>query len=179
MNAPRLFALTRDGHGADEVVGYGMVLPDGSAYAVSWPAVQGASVYSTDSAEECAELRDADLLWIDETSRRRSRWFRSAARLGPLMQALLHNLSRLSSSSKGNDMKTYLEANEIPADTRWGKSRRSGSAGHCVETAAVPGGVALRHSKDPERGAFLFSPEEMSAFVQGAKDGDFDHHLSA
>jgi hypothetical protein len=76
-------------------------------------------------------------------------------------------------------MKTYLAAHEIPADTAWGKSRRSGAAGHCVETANVAGGVSLRHSKDPERGAFLFTPEEMSAFVQGAKDGDFDHHLGA
>jgi hypothetical protein len=75
-------------------------------------------------------------------------------------------------------MKTYLAAVEIPAGTTWGKSRRSGAAGHCVETAAVPGGVALRHSKDPERGAFLFTPQEMAAFVLGAKDGDFDHHLN-
>ena len=74
---------------------------------------------------------------------------------------------------------TYVAASEIPADTACGKSRRSGAAGHCVETADVPDGVALRHSKDPERGAFLFTPEEMSAFVQGAKDGDFDHHLVA
>ncbi|MET0494994.1 MAG: DUF397 domain-containing protein [Actinoplanes sp.] len=57
--------------------------------------------------------------------------------------------------------------------------RGSGSAGHCVETAAVPGGVALRHSKDPERGAFLYTTPEMTAFVHGAKDGEFDHYLHA
>ena len=66
MNAPRLFALTRDGDNPAQIVGYGMVLPDGSAYAVSWPATQGTSFCSTDSAEECAELRDADLRWIGE-----------------------------------------------------------------------------------------------------------------
>lgn len=66
MNAPRLFALIRDGDDPDEVVGYGMVLPDGTAYAVSWPAAHGTSFYSTDSAEDCARLRDADLLWIGE-----------------------------------------------------------------------------------------------------------------
>jgi hypothetical protein len=97
MNAPRLFALTRDGEDAQQVVGYGMVLPDGSAYAVSWPATHGASVYSAGRAEECAELREADLLWIGDTPRKESRWFRSAVRLGPLMRALLHHLPRLSS----------------------------------------------------------------------------------
>ncbi len=75
-------------------------------------------------------------------------------------------------------MKTYLEAAEIKPDTTWVKSARSGAAGHCVQTANVAGGVALGHSKDPERGAFLFTTEEMAAFVQGAKDGDFDHHLT-
>ena len=35
--------------------------------------------------------------------------------------------------------------------------------------------VALRHSKAPQQGAFLFSHADMTAFVQGAKDGDFDH----
>jgi Domain of unknown function (DUF397) len=59
----------------------------------------------------------------------------------------------------------------------WVKSTRSGAAGHCVETAEVKGGVALRHSKDPERGAFLFTTEEMSAFVHGVKAGEFDHLL--
>jgi Domain of unknown function (DUF397) len=74
-------------------------------------------------------------------------------------------------------MKTFLEASEIAPGTVFTKSSRSGAAGHCVETAEVPGGVALRHSKDPERGAFLFTAQEMSAFVQGAKAGDFDHLL--
>lgn len=72
MNMPRLFALTRDGDDPAQIVGYGMVLPDGSAYAVSWPATQGTSFYSTDSAERCAQLRGADLLWIAEPPRKGS-----------------------------------------------------------------------------------------------------------
>ena len=66
MKAPRLFALTRDGDTPERVVGYGMVLPDGSAYAVSWPVAHGTSFFSTDSAEQCAQLRGADLLWIGD-----------------------------------------------------------------------------------------------------------------
>jgi uncharacterized protein DUF397 len=72
-------------------------------------------------------------------------------------------------------MKTYLEQREIFPGTTWVKSSRSGSAGHCVELAEMGGGVALRHSKDKQRGAFVFTADEMAAFIQGAKDGEFDH----
>lgn len=33
----------------------------------------------------------------------------------------------------------------------WRKSRRSMSNGACTEVAAVPGGVAVRDSRDPDR----------------------------
>ncbi len=73
-------------------------------------------------------------------------------------------------------METFLEYTEIAPGTVWTKSGRSGAAGHCVELAAVPSGnIALRQSTAPERGAFLYSREEIRAFVLGAKDGDFDH----
>ena len=66
---PRLFALTRETDGPfDVIVGYGMVLPDGSTYSVSWPAGRGAQVYSAESAEQTAELRNADLSWIGTAS---------------------------------------------------------------------------------------------------------------
>jgi hypothetical protein len=72
-------------------------------------------------------------------------------------------------------MKTFLEAADIAPETTWFKSGRSGAAGHCVELAEVRHSVALRHSRAPGQGAFLYSREEISAFIQGAKDGDFDH----
>ena len=71
-------------------------------------------------------------------------------------------------------MKTFLEAADIAEQTTWTKSSRSGAAGHCVELAEVGGSVALRHSKAPAQGAFLFTNGEMAAFVRGAKDGEFD-----
>ena len=72
-------------------------------------------------------------------------------------------------------MKTFLASADLTSKTAWIKSGRSGAAGHCVELAEMDGHVALRHSKAPQQGAFLFSHAEMTAFVQGAKDGDFDH----
>jgi hypothetical protein len=63
----------------------------------------------------------------------------------------------------------------VPADAVWIKSRRSGPiSDNCVEAAAIPGGVAVRDSKNPAGPALLFTTDEWDAFVVGAKDGDFD-----
>jgi hypothetical protein len=63
---PKVFALVRDDDEQGQIVGYGMVLPDGSTYSVSWPARLGAAFYSASSAQETAELRGADVLWVGE-----------------------------------------------------------------------------------------------------------------
>ncbi len=74
-------------------------------------------------------------------------------------------------------MTTFLESGNIAQDTVWTKSSRSGAAGHCVELADLGGHVALRHSKAPQQGAFLFTRAEMAAFIQGARENNFDHLL--
>ncbi|MFI6467688.1 DUF397 domain-containing protein [Streptomyces sp. NPDC050538] len=57
----------------------------------------------------------------------------------------------------------------------WVKSRRSEANGMCVELAALPrGGVAVRNSTDPAGPALIFTAEEMDAFLDGAKRGEFD-----
>ena len=62
--SPRIFALTREHEEPGQIIGYGLVLPDGSAISVTWP--NGRTFYSTSSAEQVADLRGADLLWIGE-----------------------------------------------------------------------------------------------------------------
>ena len=62
---------------------------------------------------------------------------------------------------------------EIPADA-WFKSSESGANG-CVEVAHVPeGGVAIRDSKDTTKAAHFYTRDEWSAFLIGAKNGEFD-----
>lgn len=57
----------------------------------------------------------------------------------------------------------------------WKKSARSGGNGNCVEVATnLPEGVAVRDSKNREGGTLTFTREEWSAFVDGAKNGEFD-----
>jgi len=58
---------------------------------------------------------------------------------------------------------------------QWVKSRRSNQSGNCVEVAQLPNGdVAVRNSRFPEGPALIYTKAEITAFVEGAKDGDFD-----
>jgi hypothetical protein len=60
----------------------------------------------------------------------------------------------------------------------WIKSRSSNADGNCVELARLGDGeVAVRNSRHPEGAVLLFTRPEMAAFVNGAKDGDFDFVL--
>ena len=61
----------------------------------------------------------------------------------------------------------------------WRKSSHSAYNGSCVETAGLPGGVAVRDSKDPGGPQLAFTAAEWSAFIAGAKDGEFDDLIDA
>lgn len=59
----------------------------------------------------------------------------------------------------------------------WIKSSRSNNTwdADCVELADAGDGVLMRNSRDPEGAKLSFTRSEIKAFVEGAKDGDFDH----
>ncbi|MDV9178022.1 DUF397 domain-containing protein [Streptomyces sp. W16] len=57
----------------------------------------------------------------------------------------------------------------------WRKSHHSNPEGNCVELAALSDGhIAVRNSRHPEGPALVYTSAEISAFVRGVKDGDFD-----
>jgi hypothetical protein len=61
----------------------------------------------------------------------------------------------------------------------WLKSRHSNPSGNCVEVACLPTGeIAVRNSRFPTGPALLYTQAEIAAFLQGAKDGEFDYVLS-
>jgi uncharacterized protein DUF397 len=61
-------------------------------------------------------------------------------------------------------------------DAVWKKASRSNGNGgnNCVEVAFLDNGVAVRDSKDRSGPALMFTSAEWIAFVDSAKDGEFD-----
>jgi hypothetical protein len=51
----------------------------------------------------------------------------------------------------------------------WRKARQSNETGHCVELSALPDGVAVRDSKDPDGPKLVVSREAFRAFAATLK----------
>jgi hypothetical protein len=69
------------------------------------------------------------------------------------------------------------------AEGEYRKSSYSNAGGGCLSFALVNGYVGLQDDKlsAPDRAArtLVFTPEEIRAFVLGAKNGEFDHLFNA
>lgn len=56
----------------------------------------------------------------------------------------------------------------------WLKARSSTANGQCVEVASAAGGIAVRDSKDPDGPILIYTTSEFRAFLDGARNGEFD-----
>jgi hypothetical protein len=75
------------------------------------------------------------------------------------------------------DGKITLSDGEIVA-LSWVKAKASSHNGACVELAAAAGNIAMRDSKDPAGPVLVYTPAEFAAFLDGARNGEFDSLLS-
>jgi Domain of unknown function (DUF397) len=68
-----------------------------------------------------------------------------------------------------------LPASQLDARA-WRKSSRSSPSGNCVELTELTDSpaIAVRNSRDPHGPALVYTRAEIAAFVQAAKDGEFD-----
>jgi hypothetical protein len=58
----------------------------------------------------------------------------------------------------------------------WNKGRGSMNTGACVEVARVSSvEIAVRDSKNPDIEPFIYTLREMKAFLDGAKNNEFDY----
>jgi hypothetical protein len=64
------------------------------------------------------------------------------------------------------------------ADTEWVKARRSSNGGSCVEVRRRAGQIEVRDSKDRSGPVLRFTGHEWDAFLDGARNAEFDHLLT-
>jgi hypothetical protein len=68
-------------------------------------------------------------------------------------------------------------SDEELAGLAWIKANFSNHNGACIEIASTPDKVAIRDSKDPGGPILVYTPIEFRAFLDGARNGEFDSLL--
>jgi len=64
-------------------------------------------------------------------------------------------------------------------DTEWQVAEKSaGNGGSCFELRRKDGMIEVRDTKDRDGGTLRFRLDELDAFLDGARRGEFDHLLT-
>ncbi|MGH3432787.1 MAG: DUF397 domain-containing protein [Thermocrispum sp.] len=60
------------------------------------------------------------------------------------------------------------------AAASWRRSSYSGEAGNCVEIGHLPGGTAIRDSKNPNEDALVLDARSWQALLTAVRSGELD-----
>jgi len=63
----------------------------------------------------------------------------------------------------------------MTTETPWLKARKSSNSGSCVEVRRHGGAIEVRDSKDRSGPVLRFTGPEWDAFLDGARNREFDH----
>ncbi|ANH91009.1 MULTISPECIES: DUF397 domain-containing protein [Streptomyces] len=94
-----------------------------------------------------------------------------------------HITSQPSPSRRGRRVRGERIYNGMPArelgSEGWHKPWSGGNGGNCLEAMKLADGrIAVRQSTDPDGPALIYTTDEMTAFIEGAKAGVADFLLS-
>jgi Domain of unknown function (DUF397) len=70
-----------------------------------------------------------------------------------------------------------LSAGSSSTDIPWRKAIKS-AATNCIQLARRNGVIIIGDSKNPDGPVLSYTPQELDAFLDGAKRGEFDDFLS-
>lgn len=69
----------------------------------------------------------------------------------------------------------HLHVHLGAVDVHWRKSTVSNPSGNCVELGELAGGsIGMRNSRHPAGPVIVYTRAEISAFLQGVRNGEFD-----
>jgi uncharacterized protein DUF397 len=81
-------------------------------------------------------------------------------------------------TNSGSHMHGVMSATDLGTEG-WEKPWSGPSGGQCVELKKLAdGSVAVRRSTDPQGPALVYSRQEMTAFINGVRDGLADHMIT-
>ncbi|MER6982947.1 DUF397 domain-containing protein [Streptomyces carpinensis] len=79
---------------------------------------------------------------------------------------------------RGERIYNGMPARELGSEG-WHKPWSGGNGGNCLEAMKLADGrIAVRQSTDPDGPALIYTTDEMTAFIEGAKAGVADFLLS-
>jgi hypothetical protein len=92
----------------------------------------------------------------------------------PVVETFAGGWSVLSAGKEGDMSSKIMLSESERASLVWHKTQHSMANGACVEIASAADRVAIRDSKDPDGPILAYTKAEFSAFLEGARNGEFD-----